>query len=210
MNPKSRGHGQGVRGSSSFGSRLGGRAREEAVPTPVPGSMLGRRRRGEGRGGRGQFQSRFRCRVVCVWGGGGEEEGRGDGKGVRGRGQFRFQFWVGGEVPVPGCVCVGRGGEEGRAVRFGSGVLQTDPGPGRLAGSVRFQLRGGVPGPAPVPLEALFVVTHCEPVSYFTLSFVSLRRYSLATHLEVCLSSSILTVDSSRSSRRSCHAVVAL
>ena len=34
-------------------------------------------------------------------------------------------------------------------------------------------------------LEALFVVTHCEPVSYFTLSFVSLRRYSLSTHLDL-------------------------
>ena len=34
-------------------------------------------------------------------------------------------------------------------------------------------------------LEALFVVTHCGPVSCFTLSFVSLRRYSLSTHLDL-------------------------
>ena len=61
-------------------------------------------------------------------------------------------------------------------------------------------------------LEALLVVTHCESVSNFTLRFVSFRRYSLSTHLdlrvEVCFSPSILTVDSSRSSRRGYHAVL--
>ena len=34
-------------------------------------------------------------------------------------------------------------------------------------------------------LEAPLVVTHCEPVSNFTLRFVSLRRYSLSTHLDL-------------------------
>ena len=34
-------------------------------------------------------------------------------------------------------------------------------------------------------LEALLVVTHSEPVSNFTLRFVSFRRYSLSTHLDL-------------------------
>ena len=34
-------------------------------------------------------------------------------------------------------------------------------------------------------LETLLVVTHCEPMSNFTLRFVSFRRYSLSTHLDL-------------------------